>query len=141
MLQSCFLKIANSQDWVDGFLISQSLWVKQALEQILKLSWFHNSCKQSFGVTKSPKIHLYYQFHIWVTVRSKIVVNIYMNSCVIMYLFWKNYFFGHSEEMKRAPPQGPIAIGLITYSLLFKYECVYKAMMMFWLYTYAILWY
>ena len=68
MLQSCFLKIANSQDWVDGFLISQSLWVKQALEHILKPSWFHNSCKQNFCVTKSPKIHLYYQFHIWVTV-------------------------------------------------------------------------
>ena len=68
MLQSCFLKIANSQDWVDGFLISQSLWVKQALEHIPKPSWFHNSCKQNFCVTKSPKIYLNYQFHIWVTV-------------------------------------------------------------------------
>ena len=70
ILQSCFLKIANSQDWVDGFLISQSLWVKQALEHILKPSWLNNSCKQNFCVTKSPKIHLFFQFHITVTVAA-----------------------------------------------------------------------
>ena len=71
ILQSCFLKIANSQDWVDGFSISQSLWVKVACEHILRQSRFHKSCKKSFWVIKTPKIHLYYQFHIWVTVCRK----------------------------------------------------------------------
>ena len=63
MLQSCFLWIAISQDWVDVFQISQSLWVRQAYGHILKLSRFHNSCKQNFCVTKCPKIVQFVQFH------------------------------------------------------------------------------
>ena len=63
MLQSCFLKIAISKDWVDVFQISQSLWVRQACGHILKLSRFHNSCKQNFCVTKCPKTVLFVQFH------------------------------------------------------------------------------
>ena len=70
MLQSCFLRFSISQDWVDGFSISQRLWVRETLGHILKLSRFHRSCKQNFYVTKSPKIHLFGQFHIWVTVAT-----------------------------------------------------------------------
>ena len=70
MHQSCFLKIGISQVWVDGFQISQSLWVREALGHILNLSRRHNSCKQNFCVTKSPKIHLFFQFHITGTVCS-----------------------------------------------------------------------
>ena len=66
ILQSCFLQIAISQDWIGGFLISQRLWVRKACGQILQLKWFHNSCKQSFYVTKTPKIHL--RLHSTVTV-------------------------------------------------------------------------
>ena len=68
MLETCFLKIAISQDWVNEFQISQSLWVREALEHILRLSRFHNSCKHNFCVTKTPKIHLFFQFHITGTV-------------------------------------------------------------------------
>ena len=68
MLQYCFLKIAISQDRVDVFQISQSLWVRQACGHILKLSRFHNSCKQNFCVTKCPKTVLFFQFHITGTV-------------------------------------------------------------------------
>ena len=68
MLQSCFLQIAISQDWVNGFWISQSLCVKEALEHILNLSRLHNSWKQMFCVTKCPKTVLFYQFHSWVIV-------------------------------------------------------------------------
>ena len=71
MLQSCFLKIAISQDRVDVFQISQSLWVRQACGHILKLSRFHNSCKQNFCVTKCPKTVLFVQFHNTVTVLTK----------------------------------------------------------------------
>ena len=70
MHQSCFLEIGISQVWVDGFQISQSLWVREALGHILNLSRRHNSCKQNFCVTKSPKIHLFFQFHITGTVHS-----------------------------------------------------------------------
>ena len=69
MLQSCFLQIAISQDGDDGFQISQSLWVKQALEHILILNRLHSRCKQSFCVTKCPKTVLFQQFHICMTVR------------------------------------------------------------------------
>ena len=68
MLQSSFIQIAISQDWVYGFWISQSLWVKEALVNILKLSRFHNSCKQKFCATKCPKTVLFEQFHICMTV-------------------------------------------------------------------------
>ena len=68
MLQSCFIQIAITQDWVDGFWISQSLWVKEALGNILELSRFHNSCKQKFCATKCPKTVLFEQFHICMTV-------------------------------------------------------------------------
>ena len=68
ILQSCFLQIAISQDWIGGFLISQRLWVRKACGQILKLRWFHNSCKQSFYVTKTPKTHLRLYSHSTVTV-------------------------------------------------------------------------
>ena len=68
ILQSCFLQIAISQDWIGGFLISQRLWVRKACGQILKLRWFHNSCKQSFYVTKTPKTHLRLYSHSAVTV-------------------------------------------------------------------------
>ena len=34
----------------------------------MKLSWFHNSCKQNFYVTKCPKTVLFFQFHITGTV-------------------------------------------------------------------------
>ena len=70
MLQYCFLKIAISQDRVDVFQISQSLWVRQACGHILKLSRFHNSCKQNFCVTKCPKTVLFVQFHNTGTVNS-----------------------------------------------------------------------
>ena len=70
MLETCFLKIAISQDWVNEFQISQSLWVREALEHILRLSRFHNSCEQNICVTKTPKIHLFIQFHITGTVPS-----------------------------------------------------------------------
>ena len=33
------------------------------MEHILKLSRFHNSCKQNFPVTKWPKTVLFVQFH------------------------------------------------------------------------------
>ena len=68
ILQSCFLQIAISQDWVDGFQISQRLWVRKTCEHILKLSWFHNSCKHNFYVIKTPKTHLRLYSHSAVTV-------------------------------------------------------------------------
>ena len=68
MLQSCFLQIAISQDWVDGFQISQSLWVKQALEHILIIYRLQSPCKQIFCVMKCPKTVLFQQFHICLTV-------------------------------------------------------------------------
>ena len=71
ILQSCFLQIAISQDWIGGFLISQRLWVRKACGQILKLRRFHNSCKQSFYLTKTPKTHLRLYSHSTVTVTDK----------------------------------------------------------------------
>ena len=41
---------------------------KKVLGNIIKLSRFHHSCKQNLYVIKSPKIHLFAQFYIWVTV-------------------------------------------------------------------------
>ena len=61
--QSCFLKIPISQDWLDEFQISQSLWVRKALGHILRLSKLYNSCKQNFCVTKCPKTVLFVQFY------------------------------------------------------------------------------
>ena len=71
MHPSSFIQIAISQDWVNGFWISQSLWVKEALGHILKQSGFHNSCKQKFCVTKRPKTVLFEQFHICMTVNRR----------------------------------------------------------------------
>ena len=80
MLQSCFLWIAISQDWVDVFQISQSLWVRQACGHILKLSRFHNSCKQNFCVTKCPKTVLFVQFHNTGTVSQGSIVKCYVET-------------------------------------------------------------
>ena len=105
MHQSCFLKIPISQDWVDEFQISQSLWVRKALGHILRLSRFHNSCKQNFCVTKTPKIHLFFQFHITGTVAFmlstakkstehysplKIRLNEVFNECSFSLDFWSS---------------------------------------------------
>ena len=62
MLETCFLKIAISQDWVNEFQISQSLWVREALEHILRLSRFHNSCKKFFVSQKLPKFSYFFSF-------------------------------------------------------------------------------
>ena len=47
LLQSCLLRIAISQDWVDGFPISQSPGVREALGHILKLCRFHKNLQNT----------------------------------------------------------------------------------------------
>ena len=81
MVESCILQIAISQDWVDGFQISQRLWVRKTCEHILKLSWFHNSCKHNFYVIKTPKTHLRLYSHSAVTVCTCV------HKCVVLALF------------------------------------------------------
>ena len=71
MLKSYILQITISQDWINGFLISQWLWVRKTCGHILKLSWFHNSCKHNFYVTKTPKTHLRLYSHSTVTATDK----------------------------------------------------------------------
>ena len=83
MVESCILQIAISQDWVDGFLISQRLWVRKTWGHILKLSWFHNSCKHNFYVTKTPKTHLRLYSHSTVTVLH-ISIKIFGNGFVFL---------------------------------------------------------
>ena len=52
--------------------------VKKALEHILKISWFHNSCKQNFCVTKTPEIHLFFSF---------ILQGLYLVECSVLCQF------------------------------------------------------
>ena len=68
ILQSCFLQIAISQDWIGGFLISERPWVRKACGQILKPRRSHNLCKCNFYVTKTSKTHLRLYSHSTATV-------------------------------------------------------------------------
>ena len=45
---------------------------RSTLEYILKLLWFHNSCKQNICDTKCPKTVLFFQFHITRTVGTQV---------------------------------------------------------------------
>ena len=59
MHQPCFLKFAISQDWV-----------KKTFQHILKLIRFHRWSKQNSCVTKTSEVHLFFEFHIPVTVHT-----------------------------------------------------------------------